>query len=261
MAANDGGGLFGAPAAAAAAPAAAAGPRREKLKRWDHVAVQALDPQGKSAIHDTNLKSLWKDVTGGNKAVAFHSCLASDEKYRAGVGWSQTAQSLLVMIEEIKEVDPTKPTKYLGQVLKPDIFKKVHEEALSLEPHLKVMNAGKGSQATKEVATGFGNMRKKQRTDEKGPLPTDDAINQAVDVVYAWLNKEHSPLRGVLSILSNGGVYYQAACAEKTARACISKKPMTKDEVKESVKARLKDGRSDDDDEAAPNDVSGLFGV
>ena len=56
--------------------------KRNMLKRWDHAAVQALNPQGQSDMHNASLKATWDAIAAGNKAVAYHSNLASSDPYR-----------------------------------------------------------------------------------------------------------------------------------------------------------------------------------
>ena len=85
MATNDNEGLFGEAAQAAAATVAGDtkrqkgidGERVVKLRPWDTVAAQLLNPYGPSTMNDMSLEGLWKASSEGSKKAAFHSELAA----------------------------------------------------------------------------------------------------------------------------------------------------------------------------------------
>ena len=248
------GGLFDSAPAAAQPVASGAEPKRTKLKRWDHAAVQCLNPQGVSDVDEASLKDLWKALAAGNKAVAFHSNLASTEVYRCGVGWSQTAESILAAMTDFKS-NPN-----IKGILKSEVWQKVIVEIAALEPHLQVLNVGKGGEFRREQGQGFGGLRKRHKVDAEA-VPTPENIKLATTAVVAWLRREQSPFRGVLSIMSKGGVYYQANVSEKVARACIAHRQDAAEMIGPAVTARLHAAASgvDDKAEAAPDDAAGLF--
>ena len=76
--------------------------------------------------------------------------------------------------------------------------------------------------------------------------------------MHEWLSKPSSVLRGLLSFLSAGGVYYSASCAEKTGRAFVEHGGGHVEHFAFVAKARLCSKK-----EAArakgPDDTSSLF--
>ena len=254
MAETEAQGLFGNDAAAPTATE-----RRKMLKRWDHVSVQVLQPQGKSEVHEMGLATLWKKTAHGNKASCHHSNLASEESYREGVGWSQTAESLLAAIDEIKEADPKNPKKLFNKLLKHELFLKAHQEAVQLEPFLRRINAGKGSEKATE-AEGFGATRERQRAHD-GDAPTDAELREAVGKLRTFLQDGmNSPLRGLLSVVSSGGVFYQAAVADKVARAAVAHKVgMTLETMTIAVQGRHKVTGAADAEDKETDIAFGIF--
>jgi hypothetical protein len=223
--ASDAAGLF---SSEPAGSAAAAAERRTKLRRWDHVAAQALNPQGVSDIDKAGLMVLWSAVSKGNKAVAFFTNPAATQEtggeYRVGVGISQTAQALLAAIGELR-----KPL--YAQLLRDEPLKKALKVADALEPQLKILDAGKGSETGGAERAGFAALRG-AAGGAPGPAPTQPQVDAAATALYQFLVAERNDLRGVLSLMSGGGSFYNAAVAEKTARAWVQHKPALLDDVK-----------------------------
>ena len=131
--------------------------RRDKLFVYDAAAVQALNPYGCSQFTDSAPEEVWNMVTKGNNRAKFHSELASDDAWRIGVGISRTAETLVEGIQMLK-------TDNMAKLLKPEPLKLALDEATALQPHLEILNFGKGS----EKDAGPGNLAslKRRRLDD-----------------------------------------------------------------------------------------------
>ena len=64
-------------------------------------------------------------------------------------------------------------------------------------------------------------------------------MKAAAEALYAWLNKDKSPLRQLIALLSGGGIFYVAQCHEKTHRAYIQEKRVSKEVFQEMNTKRL----------------------
>ena len=112
------------------------GDRRTKLRRYDRVAAQALNPNGMSLLHTAPLKKVWAWFSKGHKWVSYFTNLAGPTDYRVDIGLSQTAETLLVAFGALND-------SKLDKLLVPAILSKAREEAATLTLHLQVMNAGR----------------------------------------------------------------------------------------------------------------------
>ena len=226
------------------------GDRRTKLRRYDRVAAQALNPNGMSLLHTAPLKKVWAWVSKGHKWVSYFTNLAGPTDYRVGVGLSQTAETLLVAFAALND-------SKLDKVIVPAILAKAREEAATLIPHLQVMNAGKGSEGgATSSKTGIG-MLKQDAAGRKNP--SADEIKAAATAFHAWQKAPQGHLRAVLSLMSWGGVWYVAACEEKTSRAFVCEPGTTVKKLEDAITARLTSAERHDDTDAALDDTAGLL--
>ena len=249
MASDNTGGLFGADADALATAAASAAQgtkrkanhgdqeKRTMLRPWDTTAAQLLNPYGRSDVVSMSLSDIWKAVSEGSTKARFHSELAATEEtggnYRVGVGLSRFAETLLVGIGGLAD-------KNIVQLLKEEPLRRAMLEAEALAPSLKILAAGKGRQTGVESSgIGFGKLRKEKAKLKDTPKHTAEEIDAAAKAVYAWLTKPQSPLRAVLSIQSSGGSFYAANIADKVARAWVSQKPASEEDVCAAARARV----------------------
>ena len=169
----------------------------------------------------------------------FHSELAATQgtggEYRVGVGISRVAEALLVAFEQLRQ-----------PVYKQVIVEKQLNAALAemnqLEPHLKVLNAGKGSQQQEDGgAVGFNNARAMaaRSSSRAVPVPDDGAIERAAKAFHQWLSKPQTPLRALLAILGGHGAFYAAQVHEKVARAWLQEKHVTEGDVAQAARTRI----------------------
>ena len=168
---------------AAATGAEASTERRDKLFVYDAAAVQALNPYGCSQFTDSIPEEVWNMVTKGNNRAKFHSELASDDAWRIGVGISRTAETLLEGIQMLK-------TDNVEKLLKPEPLELALDEAAALQPHLEVLNFGKGSE--KDASPGnLASLKRRRLDDAVAPL-SKEAVTEAADAPRAWLQKNSS---------------------------------------------------------------------
>ena len=224
--------------------------RRDKLFVYDAAAVQALNPYGCSQFTDSGAEEVWNMVIKGNNRAKFHSELASDDAWRIGVGISRTAETLLEGIQVLR-------TDNMAKLLKTEPLKLALDEAAALQPHLEVLNFGKGS----EKDSGPGNLAslKRRKLDTAAAPPSKEAVTEAADALRAWLQKNSSPLRAIFMVLAGSGALWAAHVAEKVARAAIIHKPLEGPAMRKAVLARRKEPAAGASSSAAADDASGLF--
>jgi hypothetical protein len=218
--------------------------KRHMLKNVDVVATKCLDPYGLSVIDEVPLKKLWKIVSKGDRFAKFFCELAAtpencpDPAKRVGIGISRFCETMA------NAIDQWKAHTQLRAMMKPEVVKKVDAEADLLLPHLKAINAGKGTFVVDKYDTfkGFKEDRKRKLSEVSAPaIPTNEALQTAVDALWKFLEDDTtSNLRAAFAYLSTGGVFYAAHTFDKTIRAWkehCTPKP-TKEKALECVVAR-----------------------
>jgi len=196
--------------------------KRTKLKAYDLVPAQALNAMGVSRIESISLPALKDLVCAGNKAVSFFSEYADKEPARRGIAISRMAQ---VMLEVIDRLDGDVAKKVLNEKVRAEAWK----EASELKPYLTILNGGMNCATTSKSM--------KYASKVQIVAPSVDRVKEAATKVFEWLNKRDSYLRSLLAFLSGGGLYFAAACHEKTSRAFLS--AFTKELFIQAAVARL----------------------
>ena len=229
-------GLLGDAVAEVAADSKSAEKRRVKLFPWDSVATQLLEPYGESSFETLSLEKLYAATAKGNKGAAYHShlCAPMDtDPWHVGAGISLTAAALLAAIDKFRSEE-------MQALLKPELYAKVREELVELEPVLKRLNLGRGSQVTRDA--GSFREAKKQKTGHATSEPvvsTPDEMKQAAFAFHKWLKQPRSAFRSLLFILAGGNTYYTGHVAETTARAVIEHKPLTQVDFQTAMVERM----------------------
>jgi len=183
------------------------GQKRFKLKRYDHLSAQALKPFGVSDLDKADLKTLWSIIVNGSKTVKYFAEWPDKDPWRKGIAVSRLAE---VMTAAIKTLQDEK----FARLLDAKILQSALDEATKLEPSLRILNAGKGTQATSRVTlSNLGAPKQKQRSESE--------VATAATALYAWLKQPRSTLRALMSFMSQGGVFYAGSVAEKAARAYV----------------------------------------
>ena len=218
--------------------------KRKLLRRYDHLAVQALNPWGVSDLDKANLPQIWQLLKNGNKTTKYFAEWADEDDYRKGIAVSRLAQVLSKTIEVLK--DPK-----FKQLLDQKVLEIAMKEALVLLPHVDLLNGGKCSEKEQRVT-----MSSLGQTND-GPIRVQSDVERSAKVLYEWLNQDQSTLRGMISFLSQGGVFYAAAVAEKGARSYVKCSTDKEADFVKAAVARL--CKKAPISEAAPDDTSILF--
>ena len=224
--------------------------RRDKLYPNDTVASQFLNPYGSSGFSSVPEGTLWKSVAKGNKAVMFHSELAADpdDEWRNSVGLSRTAQSIEAAIHKLKEPN-------MKLLLKETHYAKAMQDADALLPHVRVLNAGEGSEGNADYVGNLKSLTRQPDADKRQCTPEE--AQASAKYLHKWLATDSSPLRGMLSVLAGDGCFWSGYASAKTARACALHKPMSADQM---VRHASKRSTAVPTPAAASSDAAGLFG-
>ena len=206
------------------------GERRTKLRRYDKMAAQCLNPEGVSPIHAADLKGVWEMAAAGNKGAAYFTELADMDDYRRGVGLSRAAETLLAMGAALDQ-------PVFKQVCQKDILAKALREFQTLKPHLEVLNGGKASQTTKTSTSLWAQAAKAQA--QQAPVLEVGAVQAAAGVLYDHFDVKNSALRAFVEIMSQGGVFYSAFVADKVLRAWLAHGGIAKQDFCRAAEKRL----------------------
>ena len=218
--------------------------KRKMLRRYDHLAVQALNPFGVSEINKATLGQLWEIISNGNKTTSYFAEWPDKDPYRKGIAISRLAQVLEACVEVLKDAK-------FSQLLEKGILKNALQEAGELSKYLSTLNGGKSSQGPKKISLStLGSTAE--------PAKPEKEVEEAAKQLWKWLCKDASTLRALMSFLSQGGVFYAAACAEKAARCYAKCSKETEATFVEAAKARLCCNKTAEQ-EIAPDDVACLF--
>ena len=150
-------------------------------------------------------------------------------EHRVGVDISRFAGNLLVAFEQCGKSWPTRWSiidKQLNAAL---------VEVARLEPHLAVLNAGKGSEQQEEkTMSSFNKVRAKAaRSSTRGDAaPSQETLAEAAKVLHGWLDGADTPLRAVLAVL---GAH---RCFHAAARAWVKTKPASEGDAVSAAQAR-----------------------
>ena len=217
--------------------------RRTKLRRYDHIAAQALNAQGVAAIKTAPLGQLWSVIKAGNWSTMYFSEFADNSDYRRGVAISRFAECLKNLPDAI--ADPA-----VTAIIKPDLHAKVKAEVKRMEPIFNVLFGGKSAESSKPSLFSMGTIQTAKKKKD---------VEDAAKKLFAFLQNPSSTLRSFLNIMSYGGLFYAAMVHEKTARAAVSKAggSITEEEFCRAAVARLcTDTPTDGED--APDDLGAM---
>lgn len=189
--------------------------RRVKLREDESVAKMLFNPWDCSRLDNVTPKELWDHVAQGDEWIMFHTELAAQEAsggaYRVGVGLSRSAGVLIKCLERLE-------SENVRLIMDGDKLDRALVEARDLLPHLRVLNFGKGSETTENAS--YLKTWRKQAVDARASH-TEAEIKDAAKNLHAWLAKEQTPLRGILSILAGGGLFFAGYAAELTLRGWV----------------------------------------
>jgi hypothetical protein len=211
--------------------------QRIKLTNFDTVAAKAFEPWGISVLVDAPLDKLWAIVRKGDKYAKFYSELAANEQtggdYRVGLGISRFCEVMVAAATEIKDNEDVRAC------LNAKVLQHATVEAEDLLPHFRRLNAGKSALEGKQDS--FGGLKRKKNVGTSAPTPTQAELEESAAKIHKWLEMgSDSNLRMLIQFMSNGGVFYAANAADKTARAWQkhAEPAVTVESMKRVVKAR-----------------------
>lgn len=232
--------------------------KRGKLWDTDHAAAVQLNPFGKSGFDTYSNKAIFKMTADGSTFAKYHSNMNAtngeddkrgtgpeSEDYRVGIGISQTAQGLLAVIEQLNN-------DQLKALLKEEHLALAQTEAEEIKDAVKACALGKVGFKSKGI-TGA----KRMRTDGSA-VPTKEALKAASEKLYDFLNKANSPLKGLMELMAQGGVFWSGHICTKTAAAIIEHKPIPKEKFVQSILERAH--TEDTDEGTATSSASALLG-
>ena len=114
----------------------APGEPRTKLRKYDHVAPQCLNPFGCSGIMTCSLDKLWEVCKKGNKNMKYYSEPCDEDPLRRGVGISRFAEGMVQVCDKIMA------DQHVAAVVKEALLAAARVEATALKPHLTILNGG-----------------------------------------------------------------------------------------------------------------------
>ena len=189
--------------------------RRSKIGvRHRTVAAVMYRPFEASGLETISISRLWTLARRGDGHVAHPSELCADPEMGldvVGRGLGRHATVIGKAIERLQTDD-------VKALLDSDKMASVLFEAHQLLPHLRILEC---------CNEGYDGTRR-----------TVEEIGAAVRAVHEWLQRERSPLRGLLSILSAGGLFYSASVTDLTLRGWVQFGNGTLETAKIAAQAR-----------------------
>ena len=236
MAESDVGGLFSASQSSLSdAGSRAGGAKRRKLRHYDLLAAQVLNPMGTSGIKDASLAKLWDYMKTGNKQVEFFSELCDSEEGRHRIALSRLAEVLHASCTHYKE-------GRWATVVKEEVYTRVTDEIDELLPHLAILNRKGDARGASSLRYGSG----------VAPIEVSPAaVASAGKALYRFLTRDASALRSFMALTASGGLSFVGHCHEKGARAYVASGVDEATFLRRLSMAGVADV-------AAPDDLSGL---
>ena len=192
--------------------------KRTCLRHYDQVPKQVFNSMGASGAESIPLKRFYEVMKAGNKGVKHFSNLCYDEPKRQRIGMSQTCEVLEATLERFIQGDAK-------HIMQEHIYKRAADEAKALLPFVKTLNTGPLPDASSHSASSVAFYGNSQRS---RPMPAAAVSQEAAGKLFDFLSDEKSMLRGVLKVLSSGGLWYNAAIWDKAMRAWRQQKGISR---------------------------------
>ena len=206
--------------------------QREKLKTYDLAAQQMVNSMGESAIATVSLETLWEVIANGNKATKYFSELCSEDKCRQQVAVSR-------LCEVLSQLSITLEKEVYKKYIQKDLYEAAMNELKLLKAHLPILQCKDGVSTEggeENMTVGKLNYQMNATIAETRDEPE---VKKAAEALYTWLKMEKSKLRALIALLSGGGLFYVVQCHEKTHRAYIKEKRVSKEVFQEMNTKRL----------------------
>ena len=176
-------------------------------------------------------------VTAGTRKAAFlhelAATLAATERtggdMRVGIGLSRVAEALSNAIAKFRDLR-------IALLTKKEILDKALAEAKVLDPHLRVINAGKGSTGSSKPVS-VGSLKRKREAEKEGRAATEQEVEACAGVIFDFLKRDKSALLSVLNLMASDGDMCVAYCHLKTARAWVEHGGATREKAVAAAKA------------------------
>ena len=183
--------------------------KRTKLKPYDLLPGQVLNPMGVSGVETIPLNKLANVQKKGNKAAPHFSELCDLDPNRKAIAMSR-----------ISEVNLKTALKLQLPVYRNNINATLYNAAMAefkvLKPTFDML-MGKdisGPDADDTVSSVI--------YASAGEYKDPAAVDEAAAKLHAWLQQKQSKWRSLVSLLSGGGIFYVASVHEKSHRAYIA---------------------------------------
>ena len=199
--------------------------KRRKLRHYDLLPAQLLNSMGSSGVETVGLPQLWRSMCAGNKVCESFSELCFEEPDRRGVGISRFAEVMSATIDRLLG------SPHYAAVIKQELWVLAKAEADQLLPALRALHAGRG-------VADVSSLSIRSVAYQRPIVAQPGDLTDHVDTVRAWLNKQVSPLRSVICLLSGGGLFYVAQCHEKGVRSWLHSGHGDRDAMLRAVQAR-----------------------
>ena len=211
----------------------AEGERRTKLRHYDLLAAQTLNPMGTSGLEAISDRDLWPLLCKGSRHAAVFSEICLQEPARRAVALSRFAKVYTEAICRIKD------SPHAASLFMPEVLNQVKDEA---DDMLKILE--NFDQDTRSVAYT-----------RAGAAARHDHVTMqtAIRDLHQWLSQE-SLLRSFISFMAGGGCYWSAYAHERAIRAFVSVGEGTTEDFSTAIAAsRLSTGdNAGADPEAVP---------
>ena len=208
------------------ADAPADGERRRKLRHYDLLPAQTLNPMGSSGLENVSDQTLWRFLCEGNKNAMVFSEICLEEPERRAVALSRFAQVYCEAIRRFKD------NQYTRALLKDNVYEKIIKEADVMLELLTKFNQGELAQ---RQLSGMRSVAYAKAV--AGARHDQGTMDKACQELHDWLSKD-SLLRGFLSYLAGGGCYWCAYAHERAIRCFVSVGHGSQEDISRALAAR-----------------------
>ena len=200
--------------------------RRTKLRHYDLLPAQTLNPMGSSGLEVVTDEALFKMICAGNKQAAVFSEIGLNEPERRAVAISRFAQVYSEAIQRFKD------NQYSKSLLKETVYEQVIEQADAMLELLSKFNQAELAQRQ------LSGMRSVAYARAPTALRHDTvAMQTACTELHSWLSKD-SLLRSFVSFLAGAGCYWSAYAHERAIRSFVSAGNGTRDDILHAMSSR-----------------------
>ena len=203
--------------------------KRHKMKNYDLMPAQVLNPMGASGVETVSLEAMAKTMAKGNKSVLYFTEFCDEHDARKGVAVSRLSEIQLAAGVRLRL------QIYKDQLL-PELYDAAMAEFATLEPSFKQLY-GKDIQLT-STGESVGSIAYGSKT--TGRVSAE--VRDAAETIWNWTRQPTSRWRSLITLLGAGGLFYNTAVHEKVNRAYLTHgqdEPVTEEQYAGWCKERL----------------------